>query len=91
MGLPLRSLLLESKQTNLSQAYFFLSSRETGSSFVETSKSVYIKAEQLGYWTTPDCSILTGQCRPHNSENKNSERPGIGAGDGAYWGSSRDF
>ncbi|KAM9188883.1 uncharacterized protein V3H86_004442 isoform 1-T1 [Mergus octosetaceus] len=44
--------------------------RKIDTSFVEMSKSVYIKAEQLGYWATTDCSIFTGQRWPHNSEQQ---------------------
>lgn len=86
-----KSLLLRPRQTNLSPAQLFLSFREIGTSFVETSKSVYIKAEQLGYWSASNCSILAGQRRPCNSANTNSKRPGFGAGDSAYWRPSCDL
>nr|XP_038025338.1 uncharacterized protein LOC101797923 isoform X3 [Anas platyrhynchos] len=65
--------------------------RKIGTSFVETSKSVYIKAEQLGCWAMSDCSIFTGQHRQHSAENTHSKRSRVGAGDSACWGPSCDF
>lgn len=86
-----KSLLLEPGKTNLSSAQLFISFREISTPFVETPKSVYFKAEQLGNWSASDCSILAGQCWPCNSANSNSKRPGFGAGDSADWCPSRDL